>query len=175
MNPNWVCTKCTKPFGSLYAPKKCDKCGSPVKPYVPVAAQGKEEDYDNEWANLCQEKRLKPTVVGNVQAAVDADAGKNGLPVKDTLGKMVGVAEKLKVKPPKNRDSGIYFHICVFTAKGKRGKQLKNTLVNEKKGSSICYENTFLPLSTWSQSDGCLLVHQTVAPCLRCCSGSARH
>jgi hypothetical protein len=43
-------------------------------------------------------------------------------------------------------------------------------LVSHKSGAAVCFENSFLPLDV-ERSDGHLLIHQTLAPCLLCRGG----
>jgi hypothetical protein len=95
--------------------------------------------------------------------------GKTGLPAAATLRNMVNQADGLRLDKGKGR--GIKFHVahCAVGGDGALTVTTKlNRFVREKPGSAVCYEDTILPIEI---PEGHILVHQSVAPCLRCRSG----
>jgi hypothetical protein len=95
--------------------------------------------------------------------------GKTGLPAAETLSKMVGRADGLKLKDVKGK--GISFHVahCAIGGDGNPAlTTLLNQFVNDKPGAAVCYEDVVLPRAA---GPGHILVHQSMAPCTRCRAG----
>jgi hypothetical protein len=125
------------------------------------------------WDTLCGGKLVdgKPinlqTLIG---VNVDHDKrGKTGLPTAVALGNMVAKANSLKIK--KVVGKGIAFTVAEGTIDkdAVNAKELYKEFLNEKRGASVCYEDTFLPLP--NAINGHVLVHQSMAPCKRCRAG----
>jgi hypothetical protein len=100
--------------------------------------------------------------------------GKTGMPDAAILRNMVASADGLelkKVKKNKGKGEGISFHVasCAVAPSGGLTITTKlNVLVDQKRGAAECYENRILPMQI---QGGHVLVHQSVAPCLRCRAG----
>jgi hypothetical protein len=126
------------------------------------------------WNDLCGGKLVDgkaidlKTLIG---AGVDHDKrGKTDLPDALALGNMVDKAGKLKLT--EGRGKGISFTIAEGTIAADNAvnaAQKYKEFVNWKQGAAVCYEDSFLPLTTIGP--GHVLVHQSVAPCKRCRAG----
>ncbi|HHX3382648.1 TPA: hypothetical protein ACU9K7_003258 [Salmonella enterica] len=129
------------------------------------------------WEQFCGEHGVRGEKIVMATLADDEIRRKPGIP-EGLILKMIEAAGKLSLqKPPKTRcggvPDGISFHVACYMGSNKP-ESIVNNFVRTKRGASECYENTLFSstiLGEILKNEFPLVVHQNLAPCLRCRAG----